>query len=334
MNDTDNHRHTADKRGTYEVWYMTWNHPGTDQGFWLRYITEQPLSGPARGELWFARFDPKDPARTFGFHKQLAIEQVSASTSPFSLSLGASRLGHDHAVGQADGDGHSISWDLRWMPAASTVRLLPDLAYSLKIGETVALWPNQRVPMTGSLVVDGERLSFDHVPLGQCHLWGTKHAYNWTWAHCVDFAGAPDAGIELLAVKLHKRGRTIGPLVMLHLDLDGERHDLHQFRHVARNRAQWGGTRVTFTAQSLRLKVEGELTCEPRDMILAPYEDPDGTHVYCSNTEIGDAHLTVYKRSGMGWREHRTLVAKRRAHFELGGRERDPAVAREHIVVP
>jgi hypothetical protein len=55
-----NTRRLADQRGTYEVWYLTWNDPKTDCGFWLRYIIESPNEGPTRGELWFARFDPRD----------------------------------------------------------------------------------------------------------------------------------------------------------------------------------------------------------------------------------------------------------------------------------
>ena len=97
-----NLRHWDDAtRGVYEVWYMTWNHPETDQGFWLRYITEAPLEGPSRGELWFARFDPKNPARTFGIHR--SFPGVDATRDPFSLVIGGSKLGHDHAIGQVAG---------------------------------------------------------------------------------------------------------------------------------------------------------------------------------------------------------------------------------------
>jgi hypothetical protein len=81
------------------------------------------------------------------------------------------------------------------------------------------------------------------------------------------------------------------------------------------------------------LKLEGELTCTPDQMVSAPYLDPDGTEVFCRNTEIGDARMTVWKRSGLRWREHRKLEGKRRAHFEIGGRERDPAIFREHVLV-
>ena len=82
------------------------------------------------------------------------------------------------------------------------------------------------------------------------------------------------------------------------------------------------------------MKIEGELSCAPEQMVSAPYLDPDGTEVFCANTEIGNARLTVYRRAGLGWREHRRLAATHRAHFELGSRVRDPAVTREHTLVP
>jgi hypothetical protein len=123
------------------------------------------------------------------------------------------------------------------------------------------------------------------------------------------------------------------PMMLVSLDLDGEQHRLNQFRHVAVNRGRWTTGYVRFIAYAPHVKVEGELTCSPEQMVNAPYLDPDGTAVYCVNTEIGDARVTVYRRSGVRWREHRTLVGRRRAHFEIGGRTRDPQVTRPHALV-
>ncbi len=134
-------------------------------------------------------------------------------------------------------------------------------------------------------------------------------------------------------MRMRRRGRVLPPLAMLVLDLDGERHHLNQFRHVAMNRASWAHGHVALTARSALTKIDVELTCPPERMISAPYLDPDGTHVYCANTEIGDARVVVSKRAGLGWREQRTLEGRGTAHFELGGRERDPAVACEHVTV-
>ena len=331
MTDEHNRRRYEDaRRGVYEVWFMTWNHPETEQGFWLRYITEVPTEGPARAELWFARFDPHDPARTFGIHKRFV--EVASTSTPFSLSIGGSRLASDGATGKLAGGGHEIAWDLHWEPALAELRLLPDVAYR-GVGETTVISPNPRVAMSGTLVVDGERLAFAGAILGQSHLWGTRHSYSWTWGRCADFADAPGALFEIYAGRLQRRGVTLPPIALVVLDLDGERYRLNQVRHMIRNRARWSTGHVTFSAWSPTVKIEGELTCAAEQMVLAPYLDPDGTEVFCANTEIGDARLTVYRRAGFGWRELRTIEGKRRAHFELGGRARDPLVTREHVLV-
>ena len=328
-----NQRRFADKPGTYEVWYLTWNHPGTGQGFWLRFVVEAPDHGPARGELWFARFDPKAPERTFGVHRRYPIEKVHDQPSPFELSIDKSRLGHAHTFGAFDGAGHAIAWDLRWQPAERDLPFLPDLAYTFKIGETAVASPNPRVAVTGSLVVDGERLSFDQAVLGQTHVWGTRHAYSWTWAHCADFEGEPTALVELTTPRLRRRGRMLPPLVMATLELDGTRYRFNQFRHLMRNRATWTGQRVDIDVRSARYRLVGELTCTPDQMVSAPYLDPDGTKLYCANTEIGDAVFTLAKRTAFGWQEVRRLVSRGRAHFEVGNREEDPAVTRKHVTV-
>lgn len=347
MTQAHNQRHWSDAdRGVYEVWYLTWNDPATEQGFWLRYITEAPVDpagrrgsaplhsgGPLRGELWFARFDPRSPQRTFGIHKRFS--DVASGAAPFSLAIGGSRLAHDHAVGKLSGGGHDITWDLRWDPATQVLRQLPEVMYLRGgLGETTVQTPNPRVPMSGTLSIDGETLRFDRAIMGQTHLWGRKHAYSWTWGRCAEFEGAPDALLEILGVRLQRRGVTLPPLMLVALDLDGEQHRLNQFRHVVRNRGSWQGSHVAFLAWSPTVKIEGELTCAPDQMVSAPYLDPDGTEVFCANTEIGDARVTVYRRIGLTWREHRTLFGLGRAHFEVGGRVRDPAVTREHRLVP
>src|SRR4051794_354021 len=119
MSVLENLRHWgSETRGVYEVWYVTWNHPATDQGFWLRYITEAPVDGAAHAELWFARFDPKRPDQTFGVHKRFPISQLQCTSDPFAITIAGSRLGHDHAVGQLTAAGHDLRWDLRWEPSS------------------------------------------------------------------------------------------------------------------------------------------------------------------------------------------------------------------------
>ena len=334
-------RWRPDQPGVYEVWYITWNHPGTDQGFWLRFITEAPVAGThgvpvfgdaPRGELWFARFDPKRPDKTFGVHRRFGA--VDSSDAPFRIEIGGARLGHDHTTGKLSGDGHEIEWDLRWEPSAHTLRFYPDALYRAeKALPTMALSPNPRVPLSGTLVVDGEQLSFDRAFAGQSHVWGKKHGYMWTWAHCAEIQGAPGAMFELIGARLKRGGVLLPTVTAFSLDLDGEQHRFNQLRHLLINKCTWKAGRVDVTAISTTTKVVAELTCSPDEMVNAPYVDPDGTDLWCANTEIATAKLVVYKRSGLRWREHRRLEAPRRAHFEVGGRERDPSVTRPHVTV-
>ena len=337
MTEMDNHRRFLDAaRGVYEVWYLTWNHPETGQGFWLRYTTEAPDDADPRAELWFARFDPARPERTFGIHKAFGIDKLASAEAPFEIRIGAARLGHDHAAGALAGAGHDVRWDLRWTPAGEPLRLLPDVMYGGGgRGETTVISPNPRVALAGRVTVDGEELVMDGAVLGQTHLWGKKHAYRWAWAHCAEFEGGEGDGalLELLGVRLERRGVVLPPLALVALDEGGERFRLNQFRHVAGNRMTWGAGRIAFTARSATVKIEGELSCAPARMIATPYVDPDGTAVSCANTEIGDARITVWRRAGLRWREHRRLYSRGRAHFELGGRTRDPAVTRDHVRV-
>jgi hypothetical protein len=333
MPEADNHRRwPADARGVYEVWYLTWNDPRSGAGYWLRYVIEQPTTAPAFAQLWFARFDPADPARTFGIHRSFPIAALSSTTAPFGLTIATCRLAHDHATGAVAGDGHDVRWDLRWQPAAMTLRQLPEVMYARGgLGETTVQTPGPRVPLSGAVEIDGERVTFDHVPAGQTHLWGKKHAFAWTWGRCADLRssrGPHDAVLELLAVRLHRRGVTLPTLALASLDLDGEALRWNQFRHTARNRATWSTGKVAFAAWSPTVRLDGELTCRPEQLVLAPYLDPDGTEVFCANTEVGEARLTLWRRGALRWKQDLTLTGT--AHFETGGRDADPAITHHH----
>jgi len=343
MSEADNlRRWPAERRGVYEVWYTTWNDPATGQGFWLRFILETPSPGggvppygeAARGELWFARFDPRDPARTFGIHKRFASELVASRDAPFEISIAGRTLSNAHSTGDLAGAGHEVRWDLRWIPSPTSLRFYSDALYAGGgLASSMALAPNTAVPIAGSLVVDGEQITFDRVLATQSHVWGTKHALAWTWAHGHEFEGAPGAVLELVGGRLQRRGVTLPALSGVAMVLDGETIRLNQLRHLIGNRAQWGVGRVTFRAGSTTVRVEGELSCRPEDMVNAPYVDPDGQALWCANTEIADANITVFRRRGLRWREDRKLVARGTMHFEVGSRERDPSVTTPHAMV-
>lgn len=323
--------------GHYEVWYVTFNHRPTETGFWIRYTLKAPEEG--RGEpyaqLWLAHFDARDPSRTFGVNRIVPIAQLTAESSPFSVAIGESRLTHQSASGSIRGDGHEVRWDLAWPPSGKTHRQLPPFMYWRGgLGETTVLTPHIDVPIHGTVDVDGHRLELEGEPGGQTHLWGRRHAQAWAWGHCNAFAGEPGAALETLTARIRRGGIDLPPLTALCLYLDGEALRWNQPWHIPLARGEFGTCRYAFSAKGPAVALEGEYSCRPEDMVLAPYEDPDGTPRYCANTEVADLRATVWRRGRTGrWLRDRQLTAEKSGHFEVGGRERDPAIPNDHVVI-
>jgi hypothetical protein len=334
----DNHaRWDGRRRGHYEVWYLTLNDPATRDGYWIRYTLESPLDGHGEpyAQLWFARFSASDPARTFGINRKLPIASYAAATAPFSVTLGGNRLCHDSARGALSGDGHAAEWDLRWTPSPRTLFQLPKVMYRRGgVGETTVQSPNVDIAISGTITVDGQRFTLAGARGGQTHLWGRKHANAWAWGHCIAFDDTPGAALEVLAVRLVRRGFALPPMTVCTLWLDGETLAFNRFDHALLAPAATLGTGLfRFTARSLTERLEGELSCRPEDMVRAHYHDPDGDPSFCHNTCVGDLRLTLSRRIRGRWKESATLVAPRRGHFEVAGRAPDPAVTREHVTV-
>jgi hypothetical protein len=340
----DNQRRwDGQRRGHYEVWYLTLNDPGSRDGYWIRYTLEAPLDGQGEpyAQLWFARFDASGAGQggTFGINRKLPIASFAApppgSSEPFSVSVGGNRLGHDSARGALSGDGHSAEWDLRWTPATKTLHQFPKFLYRRGgLAQTTVLTPNVNVSISGTITVDGKRFELRDAPGGQTHLWGKKHAYSWGWGHCNAFDDVPGAAFEVLAVRLQRRGMLLPPLTIATLWLDGEEIALERIEQALVAPAPAMGTgRFRFTARGLFERLDGEFSCRPDDLVRASYHDPDGEPSFCHNTCIGDLRLTLSRRVRGRWRESARLVAPRRGHFEVAGRDRDQAVTREHVTV-
>lgn len=324
------------RRGFYEVWYATWNDPVTRDGFWLRYVIEAPLAGVGEpyGQLWFARCSSRDPARSFGINRKFPIASVTTGRDPL-IAIGAARLGHDHARGALSGNGHAVEWNLTWTPGARTLHQLPAVMYRRGgLGETTVLSPSVDVALAGELVVDGERLPLAAAPGGQTHLWGTKHAHAWAWAHCNAFDDRPGAALELLHVRLIRKGVKLPPMTIATLRLPGEDLAFNRFdQALLGGRADTSTGRVKFRAGGLSARLDGELSCTPADLVRAHYHDPDGEERFCHFTAVGDLRLTLSRRVRGRWTAVDELRAPRRAAFEIGSPTADPAVTRDHVTV-
>ena len=77
-------------RPGYEVWFLTFTDPGIGPGLLDPLSYHVPERGPRGRRVWFARFDPADPDRTFGVHRTGPTSGRVSSTGSTSGSAGGS----------------------------------------------------------------------------------------------------------------------------------------------------------------------------------------------------------------------------------------------------
>lgn len=322
--------------GHYEVYYLTFNDPATRTGFWIRYTLKVPYEGEGYAQLWFAFFDADQPQRNFALNRIRPLAELDHQAAPFRLRIGAAELGHDHARGELSGAGHAARWDLSWQPAPATHHHLPGLMYRTRFADTRVLSPNLDIALRGTVEVDGRTFTLQGAPGDQTHVWGRKHAHAWGWGHCNAFEGRTGAVFEILTGQLRKGSVVLPQLTAAALYLDGETIQLTDFAHILVGRAHRDTAVYRFSARGIDVRLTGEFHCRPEDMVCAEYTDPDGAKAYCHNTEVAELHLTLTRRSNLlgRWVEQARLRAAQTAHFEIGRRTPDPAIAKRHITVP
>ena len=320
----------AGEPGHYEVWYVTFTDPATGVGFWIRYTMVAPM--PQTGEettcsLWLMAMDPADPARNVGKKVSFPIGEMSATAAPFELSIGAATLTDAGMAGSLEQDGAACEWDLSWESRLPAYGHVHPLLRRARIAKTVLFLPHPELDVRGFVRIGERRIDVTGATGGQAHLWGSKHAARWAWAHCNDFTG-PDgrprsgAFVDGVSVYVSRFGREIGPNTPVVARVAGA--DLMSIGPLAvtRNPSEFGLDHWRFEARDGRRKLTGEVSARPEDLVGVTYHDPDGELAYCYNTEVADMRLDLWERDGRRapWRKVDELHSQRHAHFEYAQR--------------
>ena len=314
--------------GHYEVYYLTFTEPATGIGFWIRYTMVAPL--PDTGEdatcsLWLCAMDPAQPARNVGVKSSLPVASLTARTNPFHLHVGDAWLSDHGMAGAIERDDARYSWDLEWTPRLEAYGHVHPLLRAARLAKTVLFLPHPDLEVSGTVYLGDRKIEVSGARGGQAHLWGSKHASRWAWVHCNDFTadhGTAPMGsfVDGVSVFVPRFGRELGPNTPFVGRVDGT--DLHSTGPLAvtRNPSEFdlGGWR--FEARSRDVRVQGDVSARPEDLVGVTYHDPDGELAYCYNTEVADMRLEVFRRVSRKWTQVDELRAEGRAHFEYAQR--------------
>ena len=315
--------------GHYEVYYLTLTDQDSGVGLWIRYTMVAPLR--ATGEeatcsLWFLAMDPKHPAGNVGEKVSFPVAAMHARREPFELRIADAVLSDTGMTGSLEQDGRRCEWDLRWEPSLPAYGHVHPLLRR-GIAKTVLFLPHPDLDISGTVAFGGRRLEIAGARGGQAHLWGSKHATRWAWAHCNDFtdaAGQPrrESFLDGVSVFVPRFGRELGPNTPVVGRFGGK--DLRSTSPlvVLRTDSDFELEGWSFEARGRGIRVRGRVTARREDLVGVTYHDPDGELAYCYNTEVADMHLDVFCRSGpfTAWRRFDELKSERRAHFEYAQR--------------
>jgi len=308
----------------YEVWFLTLNHRALQRGFWFRYTIESPLrsghDSEPRAALWAGTFSRRYPEQNFGLKVEYPMDRFAFERGEdFGLSLGDGLFSASTAAGRITNDGHSIEWDLTYLPCQTLIRIARLSSYVCS--------PNLDTRVSGRIVVDGEDCNLDGEPGCQSHLWGRKHVDDWVWAHSNAFEKHPGTVFEGLAARPRRAGRMLPPIQSLLLRHRGEEHRFVRVRLAEQWRRNLGMGYWSFAAMNTRFYVEGAAQCRLRDMLQAEYSDPDGEPLYCINSEVANLKIRLFGRThGVRWRHLETIKAYGTAHLEHASRTKDAGV--------
>lgn len=308
--------------GHYEVYYLSLTDRASGAGAWIRYTMLAPLSGEATASLWFMAMDPA--GSVLGRKADFPIAELHAAAEPFELRIGDAVLG-DRGMRGAFED---VAWELEWEPRLPAAGHVHPLLRKAGIAKTILFLPHPDLRVSGTLTAAGRELELADAWGGQAHLWGSKHATRWAWAHCNDFTTLdgeprPDSWIDGVSVFVPRAGREIGPNSPVVGRFDQRDFSSTGPLRVVRNRSRFGLTSWRFEATDGNRKVEVDVDAPRQSLVGVTYHDPDGDLAYCYNTEIASMRVHVWERdsSFTGWHPVETLVAPGRAHFEYAQRE-------------
>jgi hypothetical protein len=312
--------------GHYEVWYATLSQRESGAGFWIRHTLQAPTEGHGvpTARVWFAYFDPAGQ-KTFAINRRFDIGKLRHQLEPFSLHVGDSELRSDGMRGALEGAGRKVEWDLRWTPASDTARILPRASYLGGLTETKLLSPNLDVRASGHITVDGERLVLKDDPLGQSHVWGRKHAYQWAWAHVQH----RECTVEALRVRLRRGHFLSPPLTFLLVKLGDRMIEFRELWQLPLVRGEHAVGHFAIEATNLDWRIRVEIDAAPEALLMAEYVDPDGDAAYCHHTDCARAAVRIERRAGLRFVPHLSFDMSL-AHVEWGARAGDPRVRLRH----
>jgi hypothetical protein len=309
----------ASRDGHYESIYLKACHPDGGLGVWIRYTVHKRPGASARGFVWFTLFDAAQ-----GIVASKARTAAPTADAEHLICLGENRFAPGWLSGRARSPALDAAWELTFAGSEAPMWHFPRRwMYSAGLPRTKVLSPYPGVTFSGRLQAGARTIEVDRWPGTVGHNWGTEHAHRAIWIHGTNFAGHPDAWLDL-AIGRIRLGRLVTPWVANGvLSCEGRRYRLGGARYLAATSIAEDHERCRFALSGPGITVTGEASAPTERFVGWIYTQPTGQERQTINCSIADLRLRV-TRSG---RPPLALEVRQGAAYELQMAERYPAIA-------
>ncbi len=284
------------KPGYYEVYYIKFNHTESSTAYWLRYTLLASLKGNTVAELWGTFFDSRNPLNNIAIKNTFSISDAVIKKDSFLLRIKDALIFQTGAEGEIKGAKDTIKWDIRFEPLFQIFHHFPHkLMYRTGIAKTKVLSPNFSIKVHGMVEVNGKSYYCNGEPGQQTHLWGTKHADEWTWANSNMFIEDKDAIFEGISARIRIRNKLSPELTLFFIRCFNRDYYLNGIIQLFKNKSSSTFPVWRFLSKIGRIRFRGEISAGIESFVGAEYTDPDGEKLWCSNTEVADLKIDMFE---------------------------------------
>lgn len=286
------------------------------RAIWIKATVLRKPGGLAFAETWAVAFSRGE--KPVGYRTRVPLAEAWFDTSDVGARIAGSSLSRTRAVGEVGAGDRAIRYDLTIESDAAPLRPLPEYVYGWPVASNKPTTPLPLARAFGTVVVHGETWKVADWKGSLGHNWGKAHTHAYAWAQACAWDDPDHDGIFFEAGfgKARVRGVPIPDACLINVVVRGVRYDLSDLGRIFRNRAESTYRRFRFEGENDLACVRGELWADTRDFAGLPYENPDGSILYCLNSKLASARIEVALRGRAPM-----ILRTRRAALEIGTRD-------------
>jgi hypothetical protein len=322
-------KNSITQRGYQEVRYLKLNDPQSQKALWLRFSVLSSGNGFKRvAETWaifFQRLSNKE-IRKVAIKQSHDIQAFKIDQNS-NIQIGDCLLQENHTKGLVQSKGNSIQWDLSLIAGRhSPFNLVPEVLSKTGIVRHSAGTLCEELLFSGTTQINGETFQWKEAPGILGHFQGSKSGHSWVWGQCNTFLNEQGKATPFVFEGVSVRTQ-LGPIqgpkassfYFYYRNQDYYFNTLRDIFHIKSKNTlnDW-----EFRADRDDLSFRGYAKAEHKDFAGLTLEDTNGSLLYCSNSELADMKVLVYRRGKL----ESTFQAQGSAGFEVVSREKNPYV--------